>query len=150
MERKRGTDRWVDRTYPNVVFEVDDLEKDWTYREGQFDFIHSRMVGTAIKDWSRYLSQMYKHTKPGGQVEISEHALNAIADDDSIPEVSPITRYLEALQDGLEKVGLPVKNFSGEWFKGLLEEAGFVDVKIRTFRVPWGKWAKNKDMKYLG
>lgn len=138
------------RTYPNVVFEVDDLERDWTYRENQFDFIHSRMVGTAIKDWPRYVSQMFKHTRPGGLVEISEHQFNAVADDDSIPPNSPISRYLDALQDGLEKVGLPVKNFTPEFFVDLLKEAGFVDVQVRTFRVPWGKWAKNKDMKYLG
>lgn len=31
--------KWV---APNVKFEIDDLEKDWTFKENYFDFIHSR------------------------------------------------------------------------------------------------------------
>lgn len=27
---------------PNVKFEIDDLEKEWTFKPDYFDFIHSR------------------------------------------------------------------------------------------------------------
>lgn len=57
-------------TYNNVSFEVDDLERDWTYRPDFFNFIHSRMVGTSIKDWARYTKQMFHHCAPGGWVEL--------------------------------------------------------------------------------
>jgi SAM-dependent methyltransferase len=45
---------------PNVKFEVDDVEEDWTFHEG-FDFIHSRcMVCGSIADRQRYFEQAYK------------------------------------------------------------------------------------------
>lgn len=53
-----------------VRFELDDLEEEWTFRE-KFDYIHSRDLVTAVKDWPHYLKQMYKFTQPGGYVEIS-------------------------------------------------------------------------------
>jgi len=46
---------------PNVRFEVDDLELDWTYQPNHFDFIHSRNIAQSVKDWPRYLKQMYKY-----------------------------------------------------------------------------------------
>ncbi|TGZ78006.1 hypothetical protein EX30DRAFT_169457, partial [Ascodesmis nigricans] len=32
-------------TYPNVEFQTDDLEKDWTFKKNHFNYIHFRMVG---------------------------------------------------------------------------------------------------------
>lgn len=44
---------------PNVCFELDDIEDDWTFGF-QFDYIHSRyMIGT-ICDWSRLVHQCYE------------------------------------------------------------------------------------------
>lgn len=45
-------------------FEVDDLELDWTYRADDFDFIHSRNIAQSIKDWPRYVSQMFTFVPP--------------------------------------------------------------------------------------
>lgn len=62
-------------TAPNVKFEVDDLELDWTYPEGSFDYIHSRTIGAGIKDWNKYLRQMYTHLQPNGLIEIGGEPL---------------------------------------------------------------------------
>lgn len=39
---------------------------------------------------------------------------------------------------------------SGEDYKRMMEEAGFVDVKLYTFKYPWGAWPKNKELKVIG
>lgn len=31
-----------------------------------------------------------------------------------------------------------------------LEDAGFVDVKVKTFKQPWGMWPKDKKLKEIG
>lgn len=61
-----------------------------------------------------------------------------------------MTKYLSTLIDGLEMIGSHAKKFSGDFFKTHLENAGFVDVKVHTFKVPYGHWAKNKQMKKIG
>lgn len=90
------------------------------------------------------------HLTPGGLAEVSEHSFNTYCADDSIPADSPITTYLNALTEGLEAVGLPIKKLTDRYLKKNMENAGFVDVQVRTFNVPWGTWPKDKQLKYMG
>lgn len=50
----------TDRVPPNVRFEVDDVEADWTYHQ-PFDYIHCRCLGGAIRDWPRLVRQCYEY-----------------------------------------------------------------------------------------
>ncbi len=43
---------------PNLTFEVDDAEADWTY-ERKFDFIHARMLTGSFKNWPRFFEQAF-------------------------------------------------------------------------------------------
>jgi SAM-dependent methyltransferase len=45
---------------PNVKFEVDDIENEWVYAQ-PFDYIHSRYLACALRDWPRLMQQMYKY-----------------------------------------------------------------------------------------
>lgn len=36
---------------PNCRFEVDDITKDWTYQENEFDFVHIRGMTGCVPDW---------------------------------------------------------------------------------------------------
>ena len=47
------------RVPPNVRFEIDDVEAEWTYHQ-QFDYIHCRFMGNAIKDWPRLVRQCFE------------------------------------------------------------------------------------------
>lgn len=44
---------------PNVQFEIDDIEEDWTFRR-PFDYIHSRYMAGAIQDWPRLMEQCFQ------------------------------------------------------------------------------------------
>ena len=46
---------------PNCVFEVDDILKEWTWRE-PFDFIHLRMMYGAFdpEGWTQVYKQAYE------------------------------------------------------------------------------------------
>lgn len=48
-------------TPPNVKFEVDDCELDWTFPENHFDYIHIRILTGSIKDWPRLYSQAMRY-----------------------------------------------------------------------------------------
>lgn len=47
------------RIPPNVRFEIDDVEADWTYHQ-KFDYIHCRFMGNAIYDWPRLIRQCFE------------------------------------------------------------------------------------------
>lgn len=46
---------------PNVTFEIDDIEDEWTYSK-PFDYIHSRFMTSCISDWKKYLTQCFQYT----------------------------------------------------------------------------------------
>lgn len=96
------------------------------------------MIGLSIKDWGKYTKQMFHHTRPGGQVEIAEHSFDTYCDDGSVPENSPITKYISMTREGFRRMGLPLEEVNDEFIKKKLEEAGFVEVKVKTFRVCTG------------
>lgn len=45
---------------PNVKFQIDDAEAEWTWERDSFDYIHIRHLAGAIKDWPALLKQAYK------------------------------------------------------------------------------------------
>ena len=47
---------------PNVYFEVDDIELEWTYR-APFDYVHGRVLAGALSDWPKLVKQAFKHVK---------------------------------------------------------------------------------------
>ena len=51
---------------PNLTFQIDDAQLDWTFEPESFDFIHVRYMHGAINDWPKLYEQMYKTLKPGG------------------------------------------------------------------------------------
>jgi len=52
------------------------------------------------------------------------------------------------LEKGLVKSGIPI--LSPALLRSFLEDAGFIDVKVITTKVPWGTWPKHKAQKEMG
>ncbi|TGZ78047.1 S-adenosyl-L-methionine-dependent methyltransferase [Ascodesmis nigricans] len=136
-------------TFPNVKFECDDLEKEWTYKPNYFQYIHSRCLSTSIKDWKRYLRQCFKHTAPGGYLEVVEHSLNHLYCDDDTLEGSALKKYITTFGECLAKAGI-YADLNSEYLKASLEEAGFTNVKIYATKLPWGSWPKDRAAKRIG
>lgn len=42
---------------PNCRFEVDDINKEWTFPENKFDFIHIRYMTGTVPDWTELLKK---------------------------------------------------------------------------------------------
>jgi hypothetical protein len=40
---------------------VDDIEDDWLRPKNHFDYIHSRHMGMAVKDWPKLLKQALEY-----------------------------------------------------------------------------------------
>jgi hypothetical protein len=48
------------RVPPNLKFEVDDYEDEWTHPKDHFDFVHARFYGQSINDYPKLLEQCYR------------------------------------------------------------------------------------------
>lgn len=131
------------RVPPNVKFEVDDCEEPWTFQQ-PFDFIHSRYMAAAIKDWPKLARQCFEHTTPGGYCEFQDFDLQYYSEDGSMTPEAPITDWVNTLLKASRDFGNDPH--PGSKLGGWLEDAGFVDVRAEKFLVPIGPWAKDKHL----
>jgi hypothetical protein len=46
---------------PNLEFQVDDFENDWTFRRDSFDLIHSRLLLASVSDYPRLFRQALRY-----------------------------------------------------------------------------------------
>ena len=123
---------------PNVFFEVDDAQQEWTYSE-PFDFIHIRGLAGAFNDWSAIYASALKHLSPGGSVEVADFGLISLKD--SIPD-SYVSAFNGACQSAAEKAGTPIG--LGHLKKSTIEAAGLSVVKSRVIEVPLGTWSPDR------
>ncbi|EKJ68900.1 hypothetical protein FPSE_10926 [Fusarium pseudograminearum CS3096] len=133
---------------PNCHFEVDDIERIWTWREESFDFIFSRDLLLAIRDWPALIDQTYTHLQPGGWVEFQAIVGVLGCDDDSIPEDSYLRKFSTMMEQGSSKFGACLTD-PMKW-KGWFEERGYTNVTERVFKLPFNPWPKDPRMKLLG
>jgi len=137
-------------TYPNVQFQVDDLEKEWTFAPNSFDFIHSRHVSLGIKNWPNLLKEVYNHLTPGGVYEISDHSLDTLhCDDDTVTPETALLQYYQLFKKSLQASGVKTGIGKDDYVQ-MLKDAGFVDIEVTEYKVPWGTWPKNKKLKLYG
>lgn len=102
----------------------------------------------SIADWPAYLERIYKHTKPGGWVQLVEHDLELHGDDDTYSDTCPIGVYMSTIRASLEQVGKDPH--VSKKLVGYAKDAGFINVKEHSPKAPISPWPKDKIYKELG
>jgi SAM-dependent methyltransferase len=137
--------QWVP---PNLQFEIEDIESDWTWAKNSFDFIHARELLLAIRDWPKLMQQSFEHLKPGGYFEVSGTYPNAGCDDGTYPEGSAYAELIQIFYDIGVAIGASSK--APVFWKKQMEDAGFVDVEESIFKIPRSPWPKESRLKKIG
>ena len=133
---------------PNLRFEVDDCEAEWTFGEGRFDYIHVRSLFGAICDWPRFYAQAMRALKPGGYLEHAEFAPGAGSDDGTVNENNAAGNWQN---EAIESAKVTGRTFEIMYrMCGLVREAGYQDVVEKKYKWPLGPWPKDKKLKELG
>ncbi|KAL8735476.1 MAG: hypothetical protein Q9181_002798 [Wetmoreana brouardii] len=138
--------RW---SAPNVKYQVDDLEQSWTFPLSYFDLVHTRIMLGSLRDWPQFFAQVLKHLRPDGYIECHELDVNAQTDDNSLPADSAITAWCHNQEEAAQKVGMSLR-ITGDKLKTQMQEAGFVDVVVKEFKMPIGQWPKDKTLREAG
>ncbi|KAF2459599.1 S-adenosyl-L-methionine-dependent methyltransferase [Lineolata rhizophorae] len=132
---------------PNLQFEIDNVELDWTYSK-IFDLIHFQNLNACISNWPKLLKQCYDNLAPGGYLEAKETDGVTVSDDNSIPENCHLRRWEKECRGACDKLGLDT---SIPWrLKDMFKDAGFVDIREQTWKMPFNAWPKDPQLKQLG
>ncbi|KAF5024442.1 hypothetical protein F66182_3528 [Fusarium sp. NRRL 66182] len=133
---------------PNCTFEIDDLEKEWTWKS-PFDFVFCRAMTGSFSDPREIAKKAYNGLSPGGWYEIQDIQLPVFCDDDTLdPKTSPIMKWQQGLIEASKKIGRPLGDCDN--YKAAIEQAGFQNTTETIFRWPTNSWPKDKKLKELG
>ena len=77
---------------PNVSFEIDDLEAEWTFTK-PFDFIFERMTVSAFADPKKYFERAYENLVPGGWAECLDVCWPISSDDGTLKKDSDLAKW---------------------------------------------------------
>ncbi|KAK0720759.1 S-adenosyl-L-methionine-dependent methyltransferase [Lasiosphaeris hirsuta] len=133
---------------PNCRFELDDMEARWTWKENSFDYIFSRDLILAIRDWPKLVDQVYTHLKPGGWVEFQCVTGVVKCDDASLPPDSMLREFSKAINQSTAAFGTPVDD-PARW-RGWFEDCGFEEVTEVIYKLPMNPWPKDQRLKLVG
>jgi SAM-dependent methyltransferase len=133
---------------PNVQFQIDDAEEEWTYHE-PFDLIHFRGLSGSFRDWIAVYSQALKHLKAGGYIEVVEW--DPAMDILSLP-AGDSNSYLNILISAMRNMAEATGYSRGQDHlqSSSLTSVGFVDVRQYDISAPIGTWPEDPRQKTLG
>ncbi|KAK3368361.1 S-adenosyl-L-methionine-dependent methyltransferase [Podospora didyma] len=132
---------------PNCSFEIDDLEKDWTWSK-PFDFIFSRFMTGSFANNKEIVKKVYDQLEPGGWFEAQDMAVPFGCDDGTLTPDSHLSTWCERLMESMEAFGRPLT--AAQNWKAYMEEAGFEDVVEKVYKWPTNAWPLDRKYKTLG
>ncbi|OAR05794.1 hypothetical protein LLEC1_04637 [Akanthomyces lecanii] len=132
---------------PNVTFEVDDLEKEWTWSR-RFDFIFARMMLGCFEDLPRIIQVAYDNLEPGGYLELQDMALPAQSDDKTLHPNSHLAEWCRRCFEAGLNLKRPI--FPVTEYKNYLAAAGFEDIVEVQKKWPTNNWPRDREFKDLG
>lgn len=139
---------------PNCKFEVDDVQREWTYKKDYFDYVHMRCLSGSFERgmWKKVLKNAYEATTPGGWFEFQDYGCELFTPDgvrrDKPDPKRPIATWLYHIVQAAEKANLPL--VIAREMKQMMEEVGFLDVEEKVAIWPVGAWPKDKRLKEVG
>lgn len=134
---------------PNVHFIIDDAsEPDWLYPPSHFSYIHTRVLLGCFEDFREIINRSFKYLEPGGYMESQEYYSTLFCDDGTMSPDWKLLEWNRYLDDAAMTFGRPLRiaNKLKRWY----EEAGFVDVEEKVFKVPLNAWPEDKRQKEIG
>lgn len=101
-----------------------------------------------MADWPGFIGRIFDHVKPGGYFESHESAVWARSDDGSLKDDSAIMEWQQALNLAGIKIGRELNIYHK--LKDWMIEAGFEDVKLSVYTLPFSPWPRDPYLKALG
>ncbi|KAH6672676.1 S-adenosyl-L-methionine-dependent methyltransferase [Plectosphaerella plurivora] len=132
---------------PNVSFQIDDVESEWTYNS-KFNFIFGRMLVGSISDWPAFIQRSYDNLEPGGWMELQDITFPVECDDGSMKSDAAVKKWSDTMlqaTSAIQRYGDSPKRYQQQMI-----DAGFVNVRQVIYKWPTNPWPKDPKYKELG
>jgi SAM-dependent methyltransferase len=136
---------------PNLKVQWQDAGADeWPFEAGRFDFVHARMLGAGVDNWTAFVAKCWTHLAPGGILELSNasHPYRADRAEADSGSASALIRFSSVLEESWSRGGPDWQ--SVHRIAETLSDHGFADAREHTFRWPLGEWADNDRQRRVG
>ncbi|KAI3549637.1 methyltransferase [Colletotrichum filicis] len=134
-------------TPPNVHYEIDDLEEEWSFSR-KFDYVHCMMMTGAFRDWQNFHQQAFDNLNPGGWFEIQDIDFPMRCDDETIPPDCDLGRWNELMMEAGQRSGFLLDTCGRA--AEMMASVGFVDIVRIQFKWPINQWPRDVKHKTLG
>ncbi|OHF01444.1 methyltransferase domain-containing protein [Colletotrichum orchidophilum] len=134
-------------TPPNVHYEIDDLEEEWSFSR-KFDYVHCMMMTGAFRDWQNFHQQTFDNLNPGGWFEIQDIDFPMRCDDGTIPPDCDLGRWNELMMEAGQRSGFLLDTCGRA--AEMMTNVGFVDIVRIQFKWPINQWPRDVKHKTLG
>ncbi|CEI61680.1 hypothetical protein FVEN_g2746 [Fusarium venenatum] len=135
---------------PNLKFEIEDCNQDWTFAPESFDYVHLRYLVGCVPDWNQLLEQAYKALKPGGWVETYEASPTIESDDDSVKLDSAMGQWGPTFIKASKVIGNTFTVVADDLQRKGVENAGFTDIQQWNSKLPLNPFPKDPHLKEIG
>ncbi|KAF5023289.1 hypothetical protein F66182_4670 [Fusarium sp. NRRL 66182] len=135
---------------PNVKFEIEDCNQEWTFAPESFDYVHLRYLVGCIPNWTELFNRAYKTLKPGGWIESLELSPTLESDDGTVTPDSAMGKWGSIFIEASRKIGNTFTVLADGIQKPAMEKAGFVDIHEWDTKVPLTPWPKDPKLKEIG
>jgi len=90
----------------------------------------------------------YERITPGGWLEMQEPKCDVDSDDAEIPADNALKQWFVELTRACDIAGRPISEVPE--LKQMFEEAGFVDVHEKVYKIPLNGWPRSRRLKEIG
>ncbi|GKU19145.1 unnamed protein product [Fusarium langsethiae] len=137
---------------PNCIFQIDDVQLDWTFEPNDFDFIHLRYLYGAIADWQKLFHQAYTHVRPGCWVESLEIDIETRSENLEVQndKIHVFRKWYRLFFECGRKTGRTFEIARDGRQEEYMQEAGFTDLVSKSWKFPIGGWTQDKKLKQVG
>ncbi|KFX88700.1 hypothetical protein V490_07464 [Pseudogymnoascus sp. VKM F-3557] len=119
---------------PNVRVLRDDVELPWPAQD-KYEFIHSRDMILAIKDWDTLLRSAIQSLEPGGFIELQEIHYSPQSEDGSVHSTAqPLADFFSKIAEGLKALGVDLHAIT--LLAERMRAAGFINVTTNMSYIP--------------
>jgi hypothetical protein len=127
---------------------VDDFNtSDWGF-DSRYDLIHSRELLGSVMSWPNFFAESFASLAPGGWIDCAEPDIHVTSDYVKLPPDSPYKQWGLLFHEVSDKSGMTFEPATR--LKGWLEDAGFVNVTEKVYRVAIGTWPQDAKQRKLG
>ncbi|KAK0371589.1 methyltransferase [Colletotrichum limetticola] len=84
----------------------------------------------------------------GAYVETQDFGANVKSDDGTMPENWPLLEFWSKIRDAMHKMKIDIQ--VAPRIGAVMKDAGFVNVQVRSYKVPVGRWPLDKIKRLVG